>query len=172
MNHSVDTLLLWPASPFHNLFTGCYGLLMQCRQCIVKIDHEQVFRCIEKFNIWFLEPWSSYYFLGCDEAKSITHGAENISTHIVIRCFCRNFAHKIMMPKRVAETVGNSTIMIMIFQQTGIPSEASVVITSCSDKRSKKICSREAARELEIQRELEMHMHRELGCIADPDNGL
>ena len=74
-----------------------------------------------------------------------------------------------MMPERVAEIVANSTIML--FQQTGIHSEASVIITSCSDKRSKKICSREAARELEIQRELEIHMHRELGCIADPDNG-
>ena len=84
--------------------------------------------------------------------------------------FCRNFAHKTMMPERVAEIVANSTIMI--FQQTRIHSEASVIITSCSDKRSKKICSREGAREPEIQRELEIHMHRELGCIADPDNGL
>ena len=46
-----------------------------------------------------------------------------------------------MMPERVAEIVANSTIMI--FQQTRIHSEASVIITSCSDKRSKKICSRE-----------------------------
>ena len=65
-----------------------------CRLRNVKTDCERLPRCIEKFNIWALETWSNYYFLGCNEAKSITHGAENISTHIVIRCFCRNFAHK------------------------------------------------------------------------------
>ena len=37
---------------------------MQFRQCNVKIDCEQLPRCIETFNIWFLEPWSNYYFLG------------------------------------------------------------------------------------------------------------
>ena len=142
MNLSVDTLLLWPASPFHKLVHGMLPPL-DAMQGNVKIDCEQLPRCIEKFNIWFLEPWSNYYFLGCDKAKNITHRAENISTHIVIRCFCRNFAHKTMMPERVAKIVANSTVMI--FNKTGIHYEASVIITSCSAKRSKKnICSREA----------------------------
>ena len=41
-----------------NLFTGCYSLLMQCRQCNDKIDCAQLPRCIEKFNIWFCKPRS------------------------------------------------------------------------------------------------------------------
>ena len=74
-----------------------------CRLRNVKTDGERLPRCIEKFNIWFLEPWSNYYFLGCDKTESISHRTQNVSTHIVIRCFCRNLAHKTMMPERVAE---------------------------------------------------------------------
>ena len=55
--------------------------------------------------------------------------------------FRRDFANETMMAKGVTIVVASSTTMVS--QQTGIHSEASVIITSCSDKRSKKICSRE-----------------------------
>ena len=125
-----------------NLFTGCYSLLMQCRQCNVKIECEQLPRCIEQFNIWFLEPWSNYYFLGCDKAKSITHGAENSSTHIVTRCFCRNFAHKTMMSEGVAEIVVNSTIMI--FNKQGYILRLPPSLRPALISVQKNICSRDA----------------------------